>query len=316
MIRVHVWGEGDRQLGVGGEELLDAPGQKWIDVEAPDAAEMQRLAARFHLHRLVVEDCLHLDQRPKIEEYPEHLFIVLQGFSQAGADVCNLTLHELHFVLGAGYLITVHAVPAQATRAARARIESELSLVSGRGPDFVAYLIADELVDQNYPLLDHFNEELEELEMAIFRRPDQRQLQRLFDLKRMLLELRRVLSPQRDIVGQLSRRGAAQVDDRTSVYFRDVYDHLLRLYEQIDAGRDILGNTMEGYLSMVANRTSEITKHLTVIATIFLPLSFITGFFGQNFERLARPELFWLMIGAVLAVPAVLYAWFRHRHWA
>jgi magnesium transporter len=134
-------------------------------------------------------------------------------------------------------------------------------------------------------------------------------------MKRMLVTFRRVLSPQRDVVGLLARRGIPHVNERTTLYFRDVYDHLVRLYEQIDAGRDIVGNVMDGYLSMVANKTSDISKQLTIFATLFLPLSFIVGFFGQNFEQLNSKGFYYAMWAMIVMIPVGLTFWFRHKKW-
>jgi magnesium transporter len=134
-------------------------------------------------------------------------------------------------------------------------------------------------------------------------------------LKRALVQVRRVLSPQRDVVGLLSKRGVANVSERTALYFRDVYDHLVRLYEQIDSSRDLLGTAMDGYLSVQANRTGDVTKQLTVIATIFLPLSFVVGFFGQNFSPLQTPFFFNVMLGSMIAIPLGMIGWFIHKRW-
>ncbi|MBN1203478.1 MAG: magnesium/cobalt transporter CorA [Myxococcaceae bacterium] len=303
----------DRVLS-GGEELLDLPGTKWIDVLGPTEEGMQRLAERYELHRLAVEDCLHLDQRPKLEEYPTHQFIVLQGFT-AGQNICDLTLHEHHFFLGPDWLISVHEFPFAAHDEVRRRLESDPRGTIGRGADFVLYLMADVLMDRQFPILDAFSDELEDMEVAIFKKPDKAQLQRIFELKRMLVTFRRVLSPQRDVVGLMARRGIPHVHDRTTLYFRDVYDHLVRLYEQIDAGRDLLGNAMDGYLSMVANRTNDITKQLTIFATIFLPLSFIVGFFGQNFDVLSHRGFYYAMWVMIIVFPIGLVFWFRNKKW-
>ncbi|ATB34241.1 magnesium/cobalt transporter CorA [Melittangium boletus] len=299
----------------GGEELLDRPGRKWIDILQPTEEVMKRLGERYGLHRLAIEDCLHLDQRPKLEEYPNHQFIVLQGFSANPQNVCELTLHEHHFFLGPDWLISVHELPFPGMEAVhqRARAEPEASL--GRGVDVLLYLLADALVDGNFPILDRFNDELEDLESSIFENAQPEHLQRIFALKRALVMVRRVLSPQRDVLGLLSRRGIPNVSERTAPYFRDVYDHLVRLYEQIDSGRDLLGNVMDGYLSMMANRTNDITKQLTIFSTIFLPLSFITGFFGQNFDFLSRHTFFWLMMVSVVALPVGLMFWFKRKRW-
>lgn len=298
----------------GGEELLDRPGLKWIDVVAPNEEGMQRLAERFSLHKLAVEDCLHLDQRPKLEEYPNHQFIVLQGFT-AAKDVCDLTLHEHHFFLGPDWLISVHEIPFEAHADVRRRVETDPRGTMERGVDFILYLLADTLVDRQFPILDTFSDELEDLEVAIFEKAEQRHLERIFEMKRMLVTLRRVLSPQRDVVGLMARRGILHVNERTTLYFRDVYDHLVRLYEQIDAGRDLLGNVMDGYLSMVANKTNDITKQLTIFATIFLPLSFVVGFFGQNFDQLSGKGFYYTMWLMIIGFPIALVFWFKHKRW-
>lgn len=313
MIQVLVLNAGKALTG--GEELLELPGPKWIDVLHPTEDEMKGLGARFGLHKLAIEDCLHVDQRPKLEEYPNHQFIVLQGFTARERNVCELTLHEYHFFLGPDWLLSVHELPFEGLEQVRQRVRDEPRATIERGVDFMLYLLADALVDCNFPVLDHFNDELEDLEAAVFESPRPEQMQRIFELKRTLVTLRRVLSPQRDVMGFLARRGIPNVQDRTALYFRDVYDHLVRLYEQIDAGRDLVGNVMDGYLSMMANRTSEVSKQLTIIATIFLPLSFITGFFGQNFDVLSRREFFWTMLASVFGLPLVLVFWFKHNRW-
>ena len=304
----------DKSLS-GGEELLDQPGLKWVDVLNANEEEMKRLGERYGLHKLAIEDCLHLDQRPKLEEYPNHQFLVLQGFTSQAGNVCELTLHEHHYFLGPDWLISVHELPFEGIDQVRRRVLEDPRSMQGRGVDFLLYLLADALMDRNFPILDSFNEELEDLETAVFENPKQEHLQRIFELKRTLVTLRRVLSPQRDVLVLLARRGIPNVAERTVLYFRDVYDHLIRLHEQIDAGRDLLGNVMDGYLSMVANKTNDITKQLTIFATIFLPLSFITGFFGQNFDVLGQRGFFWLMLGSVFGLPIALLFWFRSKQW-
>ncbi len=299
----------------GGAELLASPGMKWIDVEAPDEPTMLDLQQRFSLHRLAVEDCLHLDQRPKLEEYPHHLFLVLQGFTCVDHKVDEVTLHEMHFCVGPDWMISVHALPNPAVEDARRRVLADPAGTLGRGADFVVYLVADAMMDRNFPLLDAFNEELEELETAIFEEPSRAQMQRIFQLKRILVTFRRALSPQRDVVVVLTRRGVPHISERSTLYFRDVYDHLARLYEQIDAGRDILGNAMEAYLSMVANRTGEVTKQLTLFATVFMPLSVVVGFFGQNFDQLTNRQTFVAMWCLIAAIPLASLLWFRLRRW-
>ncbi|MDQ3264190.1 MAG: magnesium/cobalt transporter CorA [Myxococcota bacterium] len=313
MITVRVLGEGGLQTG--GAELLGAAGLKWIDILNPTAEELAPVAVQFGLHPLEVEDCLHLDQRPKLEEYPGHLFLVLHGFQVANGDLDSLELVELHTFLGPDWLISVHQHACTPVDAAARRLSADPEHTLGRGVDFALYVLADALVDSNFPILDLLSDEVEDLQDKVFEFPRPAQLQRIFALKRSLVMVRRVLSPQRDVVALFARRGMPQVQERTALYFRDVYDHLVRLYEQIDSARDLLSGATEGYLSSVANRTNDITKQLTIFSTIFLPLSFITGFFGQNFELLSARGFFWAMVTLVGVFPVALVFWFRHKGW-
>jgi magnesium transporter len=309
------------KLMSGGLELLSAPEPKWIDLSKPDEPSLNALSAHYGLHKLAVEDCLHLDQRPKIEEYHGligvHQFIVLQGFSLIEQETNQgLLMHELHMFLGSDFLITVHESVHPCFDELLMRIENEPAQTFARGLDYLAYLCADGLVDTTFPVLEHFNETIERLEDRLFSEKSTRSLiQQAFHLKRLLVQLRRVMSPQRDVLGLLSRNGISQVSDRTTLYFRDVYDHLFRLAEHIDSTRDLLGNVMDAYLSVIANRTGEISKQLTIFASIFMPLSFVVGFFGQNFDQLAQWPLLGVMLGLMLAIPAAMILWFRHKDW-
>jgi magnesium transporter len=289
---------------------------RWIDLQGQDETQLAHLAGPFCLHPLAIEDCLHLDQRPKLEEYGDYLFIVIHAFDCPGKDPTDARLAELHAFLGAGWLITVHQGPVPALDTVWKRVAGEPAL-GRKGADFLYYLLADSVVDAHFPILDLIAEELESLEDAVLMRPHRDDLARVFSLKRSLVHMRRVLSPQRDVLAMLSKRGDPRVTERTSFYFRDVYDHLLRIYESIDASRDLLGNTLEAYLSSVSNRTNEIMKRLTLLSAVFLPLTFITGFFGQNFEHLpfASDLLMWSAIVACLAIPTVMVVWFFRSGW-
>jgi magnesium transporter len=314
---VHVVVMRDEQSGVveGGIDLLDTEGRKWVDVLQPTEEVMSVLAKKFGLHRLEVEDCLHLDQRPKLEEFPDHLFVVIQSYVSHQEDPCALDMREMHLFFGRDWVITVHDRPSDAVTTAKTRVLADPAGTLGRGTDFVGYLVADAAVDGNFPVLDQLSDELESLESQIFERQTADQLQRIFELKRSLMIVRRVMSPQRDVIGLLSRPGLPFIGERTVFYFRDVYDHLVRLYESIDAARDLVGNATEAYLSMLSNKTNDTTKKLTIFASLFLPLSFITGFFGQNFEVLSQRPFFYLMLTSVLGLPVALTIWFRRLHW-
>ncbi len=313
MLRVCVL-DGD-QMKSGGAELLDVPGPKWLDLQPPDSTVLHELQERLCLHTLEIEDCLHLDQRPKIEEYANHQFIVLQGFTAEKEDLTDITMHELHLFVGENWVLSVREREHKNIDSVYARVKADPKATLGRGADFVAYLLTDVLVDRNFPLLDAFNDALENIEERVFNDPSHALMQEVFGMKRSLAQVRRVLSPQRDVVGLLARRGMAYVKEPTTLYFRDVYDHLVRIYEQIDASRDLLGSAMEAHLAVVANRTNDVTKQLTIFASIFMPLSFVVGFFGQNFTQVQTPQMFWTMAVLVPLIPVLMILWFVTRKW-
>jgi magnesium transporter len=276
---------------------------RWIDLRPPDGPHLEVLRERFDFHR-------------------DHLFLVTQGFASRGSRVDALELQELHTFLGERYLVTVHQEHIAALEEVWRRLAGEPALLA-RGVDFVYYLVADGIVDDNFPILDCIADELEVLEDSVLGdSPRRADLQRIFELKHHLVAMRKVLSPQRDVLGLLAKRGDSQIGERTAVYLRDVYDHLVRINESIEANRDLLGNALDAYLSAVGQRTNEIMKYLTIMSAVFLPLSFLVGFFGQNFDNLPflaawvhSDRLMWVMVAACLATPAGMLAWFRHKGW-
>jgi magnesium transporter len=283
---------------------------RWIDLEAQDDGGLALLRERFDFHPLAIEDCSHFDQRPKLEEYRDYLFIVVHGF-RVREGIHDVEPLEVHAFLGPDYLVTVHAEPVPELARVWKRVAADGSL-GRRGIDFVYYLLVDEIVDGNFLLLDQISEALDEIEDSVLRRHERAHLTDIFALKRTLVAMRRVLSPQRDVFAILSKRGHPCIGERTSLYFRDVYDHLVRIYESIDTGRDLLGNALDAHLSMVAQRTNDVMKQLTILSAIFLPLTFVTGFFGQNFDALPFKSvpLMWGAIAACFVIPIAMIAWF------
>ncbi|MEY2933683.1 MAG: hypothetical protein RL033_4432 [Pseudomonadota bacterium] len=294
---------------------------RWLDLDGEPNETLEQLRTGFDFHPLAIEDCQQFDQRPKLEEYQDHLFLVTQSFSCPSERLSKVNLHELHAFLGANYLVTVHTDPLVPVDEVWRRVKANPGAI-GRGVDFVYYLLSSRMVEENLPILDRITDELEEIEDRVLGRPAKRDLARIFALKRQLIRLRKVLSPQRDMLAMLARRGDERVSERTSHYFRDVYDQLVRLNESIEANRDLLSNALEAYLSAVSNRTNEIMKYLTLLSAVFLPLAFVVGFFGQNFEDLPglphwmqSDALMHVMIAICLATPLVMFAWFRFRKW-
>lgn len=289
---------------------------RWVDLWGQDEPQLLALQKAFDFHPLAIEDCAHLNQRPKLEEYRDHLFLVTQAFEAPEENPSALELVELHVFLGADYLVTVHERPIPAVDAIWRRVSAEPELAR-RGADFIVYLVCDTLVDSQFPIFDRLEEAIETLEEQVLSSPAAHDVERLYELRRALVTMRRVLAPQRDVFGLLARRGDPRVAERTALYFRDVYDHLVRLHEAIEAGRDLLANAFDAYRSMVSNRTNEIMKRLTILSAIFLPLTFITGFFGQNFEHLpfSSDALMYAMIAACLVIPTGMLVWFYRSRW-
>ncbi|HVV85327.1 MAG TPA: magnesium/cobalt transporter CorA [Kofleriaceae bacterium] len=323
MFRVMELRDGKVELYDGTERVGPPPEGvlRWIDLRGQDEPQLELLRTRFDFHPLAIEDCAHEDQRPKIEEYKDHLFLVTQGFACKGEKVHALDLHELHTFLSEKFLVTVHLGEIASVEKTWRRLAGDAKLLE-RGLDFVYYLIADGIVDDNFPILDTIADELEDLEDSVLSSPKRSDLQRIFQLKHHLVSMRKVLSPQRDVLGLLAKRGDDRISDRTGLYLRDVYDHLVRINESIEANRDLLGNALDAYLSAVGQRTNEIMKYLTIMSAVFLPLAFIVGFFGMNFDDLPglkgwmhHDAVMYTMLALCIGTPVAMLAWFRRRHW-
>lgn len=302
-----------------GDEFAAPPPEglfRWIDLERQDADQLSLLGERFGFHPLAMEDCAHFDQRPKLESYKDHLFLVTHGFRRTDSDADPVELLELHTFLGKRYLVTVHAEPIPAMEAVWDRVRKDGSTAL-RGADFVCYLVADAVVDSYFPLLDDVAAEVEEVEDKVLDGRRDVELSEIFRQKRLLVQLRKVLSPQRDVFALLAKRGEGWVDERTALYFRDVYDHVLRLHEWIESTRDLLGNALDAYLWSASQRTNEIMKRLTLLSAIFLPITFITGFWGQNFEGLPfrSDSLMTLTLASCVVVPAAMMVFFLRSKW-
>jgi magnesium transporter len=297
------------------ERLLADDGFFWLDLDRPSEADFQILRDVFKFHPLAIEDSEQFDQRAKLDEYDDFVFVVVYG---AAPDDDRLV--EVHCFYSERFLITVHRDDCPAFAEIRRRYRRREKGI--KQPSLLLYRVIDGLVDSFFPMLATFDDRIDELEDAIFLKADDRQLQEIFRMKRRLVGLRKAVSPQRDTFAQLmggiaQLPGLAEEDER---YFRDIYDHLIRISDIIDSYRDLLTGAMDVYLSTVSNRLNSVMKQLTIIATIFLPLSWLTGFFGQNFGFMVRHISSWealigLGIGSELLVLAALLLFFKRRGW-
>jgi len=286
---------------------------RWIDVEQPTAEQLESLRGPFELHPLAIEDCLTFGQRPKLEEYPGHLFVVVHQLHLEGDE---LTGHEIHAFLAERTLITVHAEPCLELDRVIERLRKDAS-VYGRGIGFVYYLIADIVASANDDVLSQLADAIEDIENELLEEGKQPGLPRLFALKRALSVARRFLSPQRDLFAVLTKLGGSSISDRAALYFRDVYDKVVRANESIEASRDLASNVLDAHFSQMSQRTNDIMRRLTALSAVFLPLTFITGFFGQNFDMLPfhSHALMWLVLSACVALPATMLYWFYSKRW-
>lgn len=295
---------------VGGRELC-APGAPfWIDL-APTEADLRWLGERFRFHPLALEDCANEDQRVKFDQYADHLFTVVHRISLS-ADDTSLVTAELNAFLTAEALVTVHSVPIAEVDQVFERCAKEPELLA-RGPDFGLYLLHDAITDVHFTLVDALTEEVEALAADVLAREPDDVVARIAVARRQHALLRRRLSPQREVYAALARPGQGLVKEQAAVYFRDVVDHLVRLTEEVDMGRDLIASAMETYLSQNNNRLSLVTTRLTLVATIFLPLNFVAGFFGMNLEILPPAAAVPVVLASVVVLPAALYAFFRRK---
>lgn len=292
--------------------LLASDEYFWLDLTDPGKDEVSAVGEAFSFHPLALEDMLKRGQRPKLDDFGDYMFLVYYGVREA--DGGEIELEEVHAFLSGGYIVTSHQRPSPALEEARQRLEAQ----TPRSEQFVVYRVIDGLTDSFFPVLERLDERMEQLDTEIFDRPEPEQLEEITALRRKLVELRRVVTPQRDLLARgiddILEIPGLEADSRN--YFRDVYDHAIRISDQIDSYRDLLAGTRDAYLSVVSNRLNQITKQLTVVATIFLPLSFIVGFFGQNFKWLVvnidSAAAFWALgIGTLVVSVVALLAWFR-----
>jgi magnesium transporter len=297
------------------KRLLASGSFFWIDLPQPRVEDFAVLRDVFQFHPLALEDSEHFGQRAKLDDYDDFVFLVVYG---AVPDEDRLV--EVHCFYSERFLITVHRDEAPAFTEVRHRYLKRRGPIDD--PALLLYRIIDALVDSFFPILADFDDRIDELENQTFLHASDKQLQEIFGMKRLLVGMRKAVTPQRDLFASLIGGGAELPGMTTEAerHFRDIYDHLIRISDLIDTYRDLLTSSMDVFLSTVSNRLNVVMKQLAVIATIFLPLTFITGFFGQNFGWLVRniggwPAFVVLGIGTEIVAVAILMTFFKRRGW-
>jgi len=295
--------------------LAEPDAKLWVDIQWENSHEIQWMEQTFRFHPLTIEDCTHRNQRPKVEDYDDYFFAVLHSSTFRHAEK-EVDTQETHFFVASNYMVTVRDEASPQLDFVYQRYKTETALW-GRGIDFLFYRVSDAQMDSYFPLLDEIEDHIDQLEDKILVSPAEDTLKQFFVLKRDLTFLRKVVSPLRDVFNILGRGDLSLVSEKTAIYFRDIHDHLTRATELINSYRDMVGGALDIYLSTVSNRMNEIIKRLAVVATIFLPLSFLAGFFGMNFQIMpyGNVRLFILSLSLFIGLPAVMAWWFYRKQW-
>jgi len=295
-------------------DALNTPDQRvWIDIVDPKHDELAELSKVLGLHPLVVEDILESNQRAKIEVYPGAIHMVMFGLTYEG----ELQAHEMDIVLGERYLLTAHDDDIDPRGAPFTKREEGFHL-SG-GPDYVLWAIADWIVDGYFPVFDRLGDEIDDLEADVMRKPNNWVVERLFQVRRDLLLIRHAVNPQREVFNQLTNRDSKLIKPERIVYFRDIYDHLIRLTDEMDSYRELVSTTLDVYLSQVNNNLSDIMKRLTGVTVVLATIAAISGIFGMSEAGSAfqfqEAIGFWIVTGTAITIALAVYLYFRRRNW-
>jgi magnesium transporter len=289
----------------------------WVDLAAPSIPESLILSDTFAFHPLSVEDAMSARQYPKVEAYDGYLYVILHEIERQEARARFLT-HDVDFFLGANYLVTVHDGDSQAVIDVRDHAVRNAQVL-GEGPVVLFHRLVDSMVDHYRPEIEKLEDRIDELENDIFDDPTQALVRQILGEKRQVSMLRRIITPQRDVIARLARRDFVDISTEMSFRFRDVYDHLVRVADDALIFQDRITGMLEAHLSNVSNRLNEVMKVLTVVATIFMPLTLLTGVYGMNVPLPHLPggedAQFWWLSGVMAAIVAVMLAMFRRKRW-
>ncbi len=294
-------------------------GYLWVSLESANNEELQEvLSDIFHFHPLAIEDCQSSGyQAAKVDDFVDYLFIIAHALVKEENSL-EINTSELNLFLGKNYIVSVFSDPSMSA-VERAWIRANRDFrIADFGPDFLCHSILDCLVDEYMPLIDHMESEVEWLEDSVLEKPTPSTLEKLLTLKHNIMSLRRIISPLREVMNRLSRDEFHQIDSQSRYYFRDIYDHLVRIQDLADTLRDIITGGLDIYLNSTSLRLNEIMKALTIVSTIFLPLSFLAGVFGMNFIQIpgtTHPLGFYFTFAGLILLGVAMVLYFRKRNW-
>ena len=294
----------------------------WVDFVAEPPDICLPILEGFGFHRLAIDDALQETHVPKLDDWTDYIYVVLNYMNvKKDGDEWDTTVDELDIFLGTNYIVTHHDHPITAVDETWQSCDRDPRTLQ-EGPDHLLYKIADYMVAEYMPIVEELDAAIDLIEDQVFVGASPHTLEKLFALKRVLLAMRRILLPQREVLNKLARDDFKVVDPKDRIFFRDIYDHLVRLHDLNESLRDLVGGAQDTYLSVVNNRMNEIMKTLTTITVLFMPLTFITGYFGMNFfEPLGNLKawttnpVFYLTLATIFMLPFIMYLWMRRRTW-
>jgi len=297
----------------------DKPTITWLNINGiHDAEIMEKIGEYVGLHPLLLEDIMNTDQRPKIEDFGDHIFITLKMLYCCNEKKNEIEIEQVSLILGLNFVISFQERKGDVFNSIRERIKRGKGKMRKSGADYLAYTLIDAIVDNYFVILEGTGEKIEEMEEKLVTNPTPNTLQGIHNLKRDMIFLRKSVWPLREVISGLERTESSLIKESTGIYLRDVYDHSIQVIDTIETFRDMISGMLDIYLSSISNKMNEVMKMLTIIATIFIPLTFIVGIYGMNFEYIPELKLHWgyfavLFIMAVISIIMIIY--FRKKKW-
>ena len=294
------------------------PTVTWINIDGLHQVDIiEKLGKQFELHPLILEDVLHTEQRPKYEDFDKYIFIVLRML-RYNEKIQAVESEQVSLILGTNFVISFQERIGDVFDHIRDRLRNAKGRIRKMGPDYLCYTLMDAIVDNYFAVLEIFGERIESMEEELVTNPIERTLQQIHTIKREMLFLRKSVWPLREVISVLQRSESSLISESTGIYLRDVYDHTIQVIDTVESYRDMVSGMLDIYLSSISNKMNAVMKVLTIIATIFIPLTFVAGIYGMNFENM--PELKWRWgYGAVwlvmIVVAAIMMVFFRKKKW-
>jgi magnesium transporter len=300
-----------------GRALASGEGTLWVDIDTRKSEQVALLKDLFHFHPLAIEEAVNPKSRVKLEEFDRYVLLIVRtiAFCETTDDPYDLDTVNISFFLGKNFLITVHGADTNPVAATEELLQRKPELVT-HGPARLMHAVVDQAVDAYFPIIDKLDEFMDSLEEKIYGTFDQNALREVFAVKRLVLTLRRHLAPERDALSVLTNRPSTLLTPDTQIYFRDIYDHVLRIYDALENFRDLLSSTLDSYLTQVSNRLGMATKALAVVATVTLPFVVVSGMWGMNFEHIplhSHPHGFMILVFGQVALSLLILAGLRWR---